>query len=62
MKTKHGDHKTTRLKMTEMMLGADIAIYAACPPPQDIEVEKKLHHQVVLPPGIYMNITNSSFS
>jgi hypothetical protein len=47
-----GDLERTRLKITEMMLEAEIGMYAARPPPRDLEVEKCLRRRVVIPPGI----------
>jgi hypothetical protein len=39
---------TTSLKITEMMLEAEIAAYAAAPLPRDIEVERNLCRRVVI--------------
>jgi hypothetical protein len=42
------DYQTPILRMTEMMLEAEIAMYAESPAPRDPEVEMNLRDRVVI--------------
>jgi hypothetical protein len=43
-----GDYETPVLRITESILEAEIAMYAASPAPRDVEVENSLRKRVVI--------------